>query len=114
MRPLPKGLRLCDACGEARGTTPHGDVSACYCSGVDCTWCGETLRRPITDYYDRRDRRWWHVSHFGLQAHRCPAPEARRVGAQFHKRTPDPDVERYQTAVTELTWRESEARRARR
>jgi hypothetical protein len=69
------------------------------------------LRRPISDYYDRGGRRWWHVSYFGATAHRCQAPKERRVGQQFLTRTPDPDVKEYQDAVTDLTWREVEARR---
>jgi hypothetical protein len=50
------------------------------------------LRRPISDYYDRRGRSWWHVSYFGVMAHGCQAAADRRVGKQFLTRTPDPDM----------------------
>ena len=105
MRPLPLGLRLCDTCGEARGTADRGGVSACYCSGVECTWCGSVLRRPISDYFDRRRGTWSHVPSFACLAHRCKATSERQVGSQWRSKTPDPDVEAYQTAMTELTWR---------
>ena len=65
-RPLPRGLRTCPDCGEVRGTTTRGSVSACYCSGLVCNRCGGRERRPITDYYDPHDRRWWHVPYFNL------------------------------------------------
>ena len=104
MRPLPKGLRLCETCGEACGTTREGRVSACFCSGDECTWCGIVIRRPITDTYDHRDGRWSHVPFFNEMTHRCQAPAERRVGRQWHSRTPDPDVRRYQEAMTELAW----------
>ena len=110
MRPLPKGLRLCETCGEARGTTTRGYVSACYCSGVECTWCGEVIRRPISDYYGLRDRTWWHVPYFNQMGHGCKAPAERRIGKQWKTRTPDPDVKAYQDAVTELAWAELEER----
>jgi hypothetical protein len=104
MRPLPLGLRVCDACGEARGKTPDGDVSACFCSGDVCLWCGTVIRRPITDYFDLEDGEWWHVPWFNEQTHRCEAPPQKRVGIQWQARTPDPDVEAYQDAMTELAW----------
>jgi hypothetical protein len=111
MRPLPLGLRVCETCGGARGTSPDGGVSACYCSGVECLWCGKVMRRPISDYYDRRDRKWWHVSYYSQMAHSCPAPAERRVGTQWRTRAPDPDVRTYQEATTELAWELVEARR---
>ena len=104
MCPLPTGLRLCDTCGEARGPTPAGSVSACYCSGEECLWCGGIIRRPITDYYDRRDRKWWHASYVGAITHRCAAPIERRVGRQWQARIPDADVASYQEATTALAW----------
>ena len=104
MRPLPLGLRVCETCGEARGTTRKGRVSACFCSGDECLWCGTVIRRPITDYYDLRGRTWSHVPFFNEMTHRCPAPAERRVGRQWKARTPDPDVQRYQDAMTELAW----------
>ena len=110
MRPLLIGLRVCESCGQVRGTSRRGNVSACYCSGIECTWCGAVLRRPISDYYDRSGRSWWHVSYFGAMAHRCPAPADRRVGKQFLSRTPDPDVKEYQDAVTELAWQQIKSR----
>jgi hypothetical protein len=44
-------------------------------------------------------------------AHRCQAPEDRRIGKQYLTRTPDPDVKQYQDAVTELAWRQIKSRR---
>lgn len=104
MRPLPTGLRLCPTCGEVRGTTPTGAVSACYCSGAECLWCGAVIRRPISDYYDRLDREWWHVPSFAAMAHSCGASIERRVGRQWQTRVPDPDVASYQEATTALAW----------
>ena len=104
MRPLPTGLRLCESCGEVRGTTSAGRVSACYCSGTECLWCGAVIRRPISDHYDRRDRKWWHTSYFAAMTHRCGAPIERRVGRQWQSRTPDPDVASYQEATTAVAW----------
>ncbi|HEX5014335.1 MAG TPA: hypothetical protein VFV72_09275, partial [Candidatus Limnocylindrales bacterium] len=97
-------LHVCDACGEARGTTPKGQVSACFCSGDECTWCGTVIRRPITDYYDHRSGEWIHVPYFNELTHRCEAPPELRVGRQWRARPPDPDVRTYQEAMTELAW----------
>lgn len=109
-RSLPAGLRICETCGEARGTTPRGSVSACYCSGLLCTACGERRRLPISDYYDWRARSWSHVSFisgFSLGGgHRCPVgpgEEPRRT--PWTKLPRDPDVIAYQRAVTEFTMR---------
>ena len=101
--PLPPGLRICPTCREARGTTPDGMVSACFCSGLVCNRCGERARRPITDYFDRRDGGWWHVSWFGVMGHTCrlrPGEEPRGAGWTHLER--DPDVVAYQEAVTRL------------
>ncbi len=46
----------------------------------------------------------WHVPYFNQMSHTCRAPAERRVGRQWHTRTPDPDVSRYQNAMTELAW----------
>jgi hypothetical protein len=48
-RPLPLGLRICETCGEPRGTSRGGGVSACFCSRLNCNRCGARRRRPITD-----------------------------------------------------------------
>jgi hypothetical protein len=102
-RPLPPGLRICETCGEARGRTPRGPVSACYCSGLVCNRCGGRARRPITDYYDHRDGSWWHVPYFGLGTHRCElAPGEAPRGTGWTRLEPDPDVREYQQAVTRL------------
>jgi hypothetical protein len=102
-RPLPRGLRICPDCGEARGTTPAGWVSACWCSGLVCNRCGGRARRPITDYYDLRDGRWWHVPYFALAIHRCElAPGEPPKGSGWTRLEPDPDVVAYQEATTRL------------
>jgi len=103
-RPLPRGLRICPDCGEVRGTTTRGSVSACYCSGLICNRCGGRERRPITDYYDPQDRRWWHVPYFALMAHRCKLrPGEAPREKSWTSLEPDPDVVAYQEAVTRLT-----------
>lgn len=110
-RPLPPGLRICPTCREARGTTPDGMVSACYCSGLVCNGCGSRARRPISDYFDRRDGRWWHVPWFGVMGHRCrlgPGEAAKGKGWTHLER--DPDLVAYQDAVTRLAWAEIEER----
>jgi hypothetical protein len=102
-RPLPPGLRICPTCREARGTTPDGRVSACFCSGLVCNRCGEGRHRPITDYYDLRDGTWVHVPYFGLMAHTCRlAPGEAPRGTGWTRLEPDPDVLAYQEAVTRL------------
>jgi hypothetical protein len=103
-RPLPPGLRICERCGDARGTTPDGRVSACYCSGLVCNRCGERRHRPITDYYDLRDGTWTHVPSFALMAHTCrPAPGEVPHGTGWTHLQPDPDVLAYQAEVTRQT-----------
>ena len=102
-RPLPRGLRTCPDCGEIRGTTTRGSVSACYCSGLVCNRCGGRERRPITDFYDPHDRRWWHVPYFNLMAHRCKLrPGEPPHGEGWTTLEPDPDVLVYQEAATRL------------
>jgi len=105
MRPLPEGLFLCAVCGEARGKTPDGRLSVCFCQGVICNYCREPVRRPITDYYDARGGCWWHVPYFYLSAHsaRCPAPASRRRGRQFRILPVDDDVKAYTEAMNRFT-----------
>lgn len=110
MRRLPAGLRVCDTCGQARGKTRRGSVSACLCSGVECLWCGTIVRRPITDYFDVRDGRWWHVSWFNCMTHSCTAPPERRTGDHWRSREPDPDVATQQQATTVIAARLIESR----
>ena len=99
--PLPLGLRICDTCGEARGTTPGGRVSACFCSGLVCNRCDEPRRRPITDYFDLREGTWVHVPYFALMAHACRlAPGEAPHGSGWTRLEPDPDVIAYQEAMT--------------
>jgi hypothetical protein len=108
VRPLPVGLRICKACEEVRGTTPAGDVSACYCSGMVCNRCDGRVRRPITNYYDARSATWVHVPFFHLLSHRCRLVEGdpREVAEQrWTTLEPDPDVIAYQNAVTRMTFR---------
>ena len=112
MRALPNGLSVCADCGEIRGRTRYGNVSACLCQGVVCNRCGARSRRPISEYYDPRDRSWWHVPYFQLMAHRCPAPAERRVGEKWTQLPVDDDVKAHQEATTRQTWAEVEARAA--
>jgi hypothetical protein len=102
-RPLPEGLRICETCGAARGTTPWGVVSACWCSGLICNGCGGRAHRPITDYYDIELGDWLHVPYFALGGHRCVVPEGRMPGPRgWTQLTPDPDVLACQEATTKL------------
>ena len=102
-RPLPLGLRLCPNCDEARGTTPDGQVSACFCSGLVCHRCGQRVRRPITDYFDASDGNWCHVPYFALLVHRSGcAPRSTSTDDGWTRLAPDPDVLTYQEAVTRL------------
>ena len=89
-RRLPAGLEVCGVCGAVRGHVlreQHDGTmvvleSTCFCEGLVCRSCGERrVRRPISDYYDPRDRRWWHVAYFQAfhpwclachRAGRCP------------------------------------------
>ena len=103
-RPLPIGLRICQTCREVRGVTPDGAVSACFCSGLICHRCGERVRRPITDYYDRGAGHWWHVPYFHQAGHRCtlgPGEEPR--GSGWTVLEPAPEVRAYQEARTAWT-----------
>ena len=112
-RPLPRGLRICATCGEARGRTPRGRVSACYCSGLICNRCGEPRHRPITDYYDYRGRTWTHVPWFGLMAHTCRLePGEAPHGTGWTHLEPDPEVIADQAETTRIALAEMEARLA--
>jgi len=107
---LPVGLRICETCGDPRGTTPDGAVAACWCSGLVCNRCGGRARRPITDYFDPKSGSWVHVPYFSLMAHRCVVPPGRTPGPKgWTHLTPDPDVVAYQEAVTELALAELRA-----
>ena len=91
-RPLPPGLRICDHCGEARGSTPGGRVAACFCSGVICNRCGERRlgRSPTTTTFARapgstsRSSRFWPTppprAGRGAARDRLDAPAARPRG----------------------------------
>jgi hypothetical protein len=76
---LPRGLRECNWCGEARGRTYRASgtgvkevESVCFCAGLICSICGERrIRRPITDYFDPHARHWWHVPYFAAMSGRC-------------------------------------------
>lgn len=104
-RPLPRGLRICETCGEVRGVTQRGRVSACYCSGLVCRRCGGRARRPITDYVDIRNGRWSHVPYFGLMAHRCSLAPGQVPGPTgWEGLEPAPEVVAYQEAMNELAW----------
>ena len=71
---LPDGLDICEGCGEARGRTPAGWLSSCFCSGIVCNWCGRRFRRPVSDYWSLRDRVWVHVPWFGFGGCGCKTP----------------------------------------
>ncbi len=62
---LPRGLRICDRCEEPRGWSGSRKAE-CLCAGMTCRNCGYGKRhRPISDYYDPVEGRWWHVPYFG-------------------------------------------------
>jgi DNA-binding response OmpR family regulator len=47
--------------------------STCLCRGLICSECGRRrMRRPISDYYDPEDGRWWHVPYFAAITRKCP------------------------------------------
>ena len=101
-RALPRGLRICDDCGEVRGHARFG-LSVCLCQGIECNHCGARFRRPISDYYDKRDRRWWHAGYMSYALwHRCP-PGVRPEGARpsLTSLPMDDDVRAYQIGVSE-------------
>jgi hypothetical protein len=103
-RPLPRGLRTCETCREVRGTSADGRVSACYCSGLICNRCGARVRRPITDYYDPADGKWWHIAYFHQMGHRCQlAPGEAPKGIGWTYLEPAPEVRAYQAALTRWT-----------
>ncbi len=103
MTALPRGLRICEDCREVRGRTIDDKLSVCLCQGVRCNWCGMTRRRPISDYYDPASASWVHVPWFGLQAHRCPAPEEWRVGEHYTTLPKDESFQAYSSAITRMT-----------
>jgi hypothetical protein len=83
---LPAGLYVCSRCGEVRGVTRElpadwyrgceGEEirSTCLCDGLICQRCGQRRRRrPVSNYYNLNDGRWWHVPHFAGLARECRA-----------------------------------------
>ncbi len=70
MDPLPRGLSLCDVCGQPygvvndRGSKQHGYVSHCLCHGVECPTCGKRFFRPISHHYEPLTGKFWHVPYF--------------------------------------------------
>jgi hypothetical protein len=36
----------------------------CICDGVPCRRCGKKMHRPISNYYDERANKIWHVPYF--------------------------------------------------
>lgn len=70
---LPPGLYRCSDCAQIRGrawsAALDGELiktkSTCLCEGIACRECGDTrIRRPISDYYNLADGRFWHVPYF--------------------------------------------------
>jgi len=109
-RPLPPGLRICDHCGEARGSTPGGRVAACFCSGVICNRCGERRHRPITDLYDLCRGVWVHIPYFALMAHTCNlAPGEAPHGTGWTHLQPDPEVLAHPVEASSQALAETEA-----
>ncbi len=99
-RPLPWGLHICEVCGEARGRTPDGLVSACYCSGIVCNWCGRRFHRPVSNHWSVPDGPWVHVPYFGFQGCRCSTPPEGYDGPKF---THLPKADEVTEASEELT-----------
>jgi hypothetical protein len=110
---LPEGLRWCEVCGEPRGRTPDGRVSACWCSGLICNRCDERIRRPISDFYDAGgpSGRWWHVSWFEAQGHTFACARTHPEATGFVTLEPDPDVRAYQEAMTRRSLAEMDRNR---
>ncbi len=70
---LPPGLYPCPDCTLIRGRAWVAGFdgklmqakSTCLCEGITCRRCGDTrIHRPISDYYNLADGRFWHVPHF--------------------------------------------------
>lgn len=111
LRRLPIGLGSCGKCGAIRGTCAEtGAVSACYCSGARCNWCGVVRRRPISDYYSVEDGHWWHVPYVSLMSHICERPADARPATRWETLHGDPEVDEARRELTERTIAEYAAR----
>ena len=72
--PVPDGLKRCLTCGEFEGiglylsppnrTEWHTITVTCICQGGVCNQCGSVTHRPVSNYYDGREDRVWHVPYF--------------------------------------------------
>jgi hypothetical protein len=80
---LPESLRICEDCGEARGRTPEGWPSDCYCTGLECNWCGRRFRRPTTNYFSLSDGTWHHIPHFQFGNCPCKTPPEGYTGRKI-------------------------------
>ncbi len=77
-------LTRCELCGEWQNGDWGGGV-LCICAGVRCKWCGERFHRPISDYFDEKTRKIWHVPWFGQLAHESK-PACRRAREEKQRR----------------------------
>ena len=113
VRRLPGGLGVCPTCHEVRGRSiENGAVSACYCSGARCNWCGTVRRRPLTSTFQVEDGRWWRTPWFTLMSPCCEPPEDAAPGPRWKILAGDPQVGAEQRRVTEQTWADVHARQA--
>ncbi len=77
-------LTRCEVCGEWQNGDRRGGV-LCVCAGVRCKWCGERFHRPISDYFDEKTGKIWHVPWFGQLAHESK-PACRRAREEKQRR----------------------------
>jgi hypothetical protein len=78
---VPRGLVQCATCGEYRGislvsATAPGLVTTVYCRCENhnlCARCSEPLAewRLNANYFNRRDRKIWHLAAFSGFSHQC-------------------------------------------
>ena len=84
-------------------------VSACYCSGIVCNWCGRRFHRPISDYWSLPDRVWVHVPWFGFQGCGCSTPPDGYEGPKLTHLPRADEVRQAAEALTRWTMGQAEA-----